>query len=129
MTIRPEQFEVHPSSGVPIYVQVMEQVQALIAGGHLKPGEMLPSVREMAAALDVNHMTISKAYSKLEADGALERRRGVGMVVIESAISGTAAARREELRPEMERAVVRGRQLGLTDAQIEAVLRKILSGK
>ena len=60
-------FAVHPSSGVPIYRQLMDQVQALVAGGKLVAGDTIPSVRQMAADLGVNMMTVSKAYAKLEA--------------------------------------------------------------
>ncbi len=126
MTIKPTQFEVQPSSGVPIYLQVIDQINAMIAGGHLDEGDMLPSVRQMATELGVNPMTISKAYSKLEADDVVERVRGKGMQVCKSAISGTLKDRQEELRSAMEQAIVRGRQLGLSDQQILSVVNKLL---
>jgi GntR family transcriptional regulator len=74
-------FSVHPSSGVPIYRQLIDQVEAMIAGGRLVPGDTLPSVRDMASELGINMMTVSKAWAKLEATGLLERSRGKGMVV------------------------------------------------
>ena len=64
-------FEIHPSSGVPIYRQLIDQVHALIAGGRLTEGDLLPSVRQVAAAAAVNPMTVSKAYSRLEAEGVV----------------------------------------------------------
>jgi GntR family transcriptional regulator len=84
MTIKPSQFEVHPSSGVPIYLQIIEQINAMIAGGNLGEGDMLPSVRQMATELGVNPMTISKAYSKLEAEEVVGRVRGKGAKVWKS---------------------------------------------
>ena len=126
MTISPAHFEVHPSSGVPIYLQIVEQVNALIAGGHHEPGEMLPSVRNMASELGVNHMTISKAYSQLEADGVVERVRGKGMLIKEISTTGSLKQRQNDLEPIVEQAIVRARQLGLTDSQILAVVKKIL---
>ena len=126
MSITPSSFEVHPSSGVPIYLQVIEQVHALLAGGHLAEGDMLPSVRQMAAQLGVNMMTISKAYSRLEADGTVERARGKGMVIREQSLPMNLTHRLKELRPHIEQMVVRGRQLGLNDAQIQTLVRKIL---
>lgn len=126
MTVHPQQFEVHPSSGVPIYVQVIDQVQAMIAGGILKHGDMLPSVRQMATELGVNPMTISKAYSKLEADEVVERVRGKGMQVRKMAAEGSQKERLNDLTPLMGQAIVRGRQLGLTDAQILALVRQLL---
>lgn len=126
MTIQPTQFEVHPSSGVPIYRQIIDQVVTMVVGARLAEGDMLPSVREMAAALGVNPMTISKAYARLEADGVVERVRGRGMMIRQPSAQGTKAQRLEELRPAIQAAVVRGRQLGLTDSQIVDLVRQIL---
>lgn len=126
MTIHPTQFEIHPSSGVPIYLQIIEQILACLMGKQLKEGDMLPSVRQMAAELGVNPMTISKAYAKLEADGVLERVRGKGMVIRQQPVSGTVQQRQAELFPFIQAAVVRGRQLGLTDPQILSVVEQAL---
>ena len=126
MTIKPAQFEVHPSSGVPIYLQIIEQINAMIAGGILGEGDMLPSVRQMATELGVNPMTISKAYSKLEAEEVVGRVRGKGMQVQKSTHSGNSKVRMQELKPMMEQAIVRGRQLGLSDEQIQSVVNKLL---
>ena len=74
-------FHIQPSAPEPIYRQIVEQVRRLVAGGHLPPGTVLPSVREVASAHAVNPMTVSKAYSQLESEGVLERLRGKGMAV------------------------------------------------
>lgn len=127
MSNLPLQFEIHPSSGVPIFRQIMDQVRAQVASGRLKPGELVPSVRQMAIDLAVNMMTVSKAYSRLEADGVLERDRGTGMRVRAVApVSATVTDRQQELRELVEHAVTRGLQLGLTDAQILAVVKTVL---
>ena len=126
VTITPRQFEVHPSSGVPIYLQIVEQVNALVAGGHQRPGEMLPSVRQMASELGVNHMTISKAYSRLEADGIVEHVRGKGMELRANSVNASLPDRQAELKPLVIQAVVRARQLGLNNQQILAVLKHVL---
>jgi GntR family transcriptional regulator len=68
-------------SGVPIFRQVIDQVRHQIMAGHIKEGDQLTSVRDLSAELKVNPMTISKAYSLLEAQGLVERRRGVGLFV------------------------------------------------
>jgi GntR family transcriptional regulator len=127
MSNPPVQFEVHPSSGVPIYRQIMDQVRALAASGRLKPGDLLPSVRQMGIDLAVNMMTVSKAYSRLEAEGILERDRGTGMrirAVTNGAIS--VPDRKQELRDIVDPVVTRGLQLGLTDDQILAVIKQAL---
>jgi GntR family transcriptional regulator len=120
-------FTVHTSSGLPIYRQIMDQVCALIAGGRLSPGELLPSVRQLAAELEVNMMTISKAYARLEADGVIERVRGTGMRVREANARGTLSDRRQELQPLVEQAVIRARQLQLSDEQILNVVQSVLN--
>ena len=129
MTLRPLDFAIHPSSGVPIYRQLIDQVNAAIAGGRLKPGEEVPSVRAIATALEVNAMTVSKAWSRLEADGVLLRRRGRGMKVAEPSAADRAASvadRKADAAPLVEQAVVRARQLGLTDKQFLSLVRSFL---
>lgn len=126
MTTPPLNFQIHPSSGVPIYRQIMDQVRALIASGRLKPGELLPSVRQMAVDLEVNMMTVSKAYSRLEVEGVLERDRGTGMRVRAQTTASPVSDRQLELRELAEHVVTRGLQLGLTDEQILAVVRTLL---
>jgi GntR family transcriptional regulator len=120
------QFQIHPSSGVPIYRQLIEQIRALVVGGQLPSGEMLPSVRQLAADLEINMMTASKAYARLEAEGVIERVRGMGMRVRGAKCGGSLAERREQLRPLADPLVTRGRQLGLTDDQILAVVTSVL---
>ena len=73
--------EIDHHSGVPIYRQIIEQIRRQIMAGQLIEGEQLMSVRELAWQLRVNPMTISKAYSILEAEGLTERRRGIGLFV------------------------------------------------
>ena len=73
-----------PGAAEPIYAQIAAQLRRLIAGGRLSPGEELPSVRDVAGYHAINPMTVSRAYSQLESEGLLERRRGKGMVVAES---------------------------------------------
>ena len=128
MPLSPSDFSVHPSSGVPIYRQLIDQVNAAVAGGRLLPGEELPSVRALALALEVNLMTVSKAWSRLEADGVLVRVRGRGMRVADAPAGGRApvAERRADARPLVEQAVVRARQLGLTDKQFLALAASVL---
>ncbi len=127
----PPAFRVSPSSSVPIHRQLMDQVVAAIAAGRLKPGELVPSVRELARSLEVNPTTISKAFVRLEEDGLLERRPGIGMAVAVGVRAAQASAplaeRRAEVRPLVVEAVLRARQVGLTDKQIQALLDTALS--
>lgn len=119
-------FVVHASSGVPIYRQLVDQVEALVAGGGLRPGDVVPSVRQVAATLGINPMTVSKAWSRLEADGVLTRDRGRGMVVALRRTAVSLADRREEVQPLVDRAVTHALHLGLTPVQLVALVRKSL---
>ena len=119
-------FVVHASSGVPIYRQLVDQVETLVAGGRLEPGDLVPSVRQVAAALGINPMTVSKAWSRLEADGVLIRDRGRGMVVAARRAAVSLAYRREEVQPLVDRVVTHALHLGLTPTQLVALVRKSL---
>lgn len=116
---------IHPSSGVPIYRQIMDQLKALIASRKLAAGELVPSIRQLAAELEVNMMTVSKAYARLEAEGVLERVRGTGMRVRAQEPAGSVADRKDELRPLIEPMITRAQQLGLTEDQVLAAVRGV----
>jgi GntR family transcriptional regulator len=73
--------DVNPRSGVPIYVQIVEQVKHALEVGSLQPGEQLPTVRQLASELTIAPNTIVKAYSELQRMGLIESRPGVGTVV------------------------------------------------
>jgi len=106
--------QINPTSPEPIYRQIAEQVRRFVAAGQLRIGEGLPSVREMAEHHAVNPMTVSRAYSQLEAEGVLERRRGVGMVVAEARGAGlTAEERLRLLEPRLRDVIREAGDLGL----------------
>jgi GntR family transcriptional regulator len=122
-----ELFTVATGSAEPIYRQLIELVRRRIAAGQLKAGDELPSVRELAQALVVNPMTVSKAYGLLEAEGLLERRRGLSMVVAQRHRGAQHSADRAELlRPTLERAAAEARQLQLTASQALSLFKTIL---
>lgn len=116
-------FVLKPQSGIPIYRQIVEQVTRLIASGRLKPGEPLPSVRELALEHAVNPMTISKAYALLEADGWLERHRGKPMTV--AAVKrrpASAQQRLAALEAPAEQLVLAARQLDISKIELLRLL-------
>ncbi len=121
-------FHIQTGATEPIYRQLMDQLQRRVAGGQLVAGDELPSVRELAQHLAVNPMTVSKAYSLLEAEGWLERRRGLGMVVAPQHRRALPAADRGELlRPSLQRVAAEARQLGLEPARALALFQEILN--
>ena len=129
MSARGARFDIRPSSGVPIYQQIVDQAYALVAGGRLAPGDLLPSVREVAHHADVNPMTVSRAYSQLEAEGLVERVRGRGMRVRSAGDDGASLAdRKRQLAEQLEPVLHRAQQLGLTRAQVRQVVERLLKG-
>ena len=120
-------FQIQPGLGTPIYRQVIEQVERLIASGALRPGDTLPSIRDMARAFEVNQMTISKAYSLLEAQGVLRRNRGKRMeVTAEHGAEHGREHRLELIRPALLEVVAQARQLALTSTDLIDELRTVL---
>jgi GntR family transcriptional regulator len=115
-------FHVAPSSGVPIYRQIFDQVRAQIATGRLTDGDFLPSVRQVAGELAVNPMTVSKAYSLLERDGVVELVRGHGMRVVGRTLRQRQSADRDEVVRLVRRLVKRGRAAGLSPEDICALV-------
>jgi GntR family transcriptional regulator len=73
----------NPSSGVPIYLQLMEQIKHAIETGALRVGEQLPGIRRLAEELVINPNTIAKVYRELEHEGVIELRQGAGAFVAE----------------------------------------------
>jgi GntR family transcriptional regulator len=118
-------FDISPSAPTPIYRQIVEQVQRMIAGGQLRPGDGLPSVREVAMLHAITPMTVSKAYSLLENDGVLTRLRGVGMVIAQSA-PAAEVDKLDLLRPALAAAAQIVRQLELSDEQAHALFQSCL---
>jgi GntR family transcriptional regulator len=116
-------FILNPQSGIPIYRQLTEQVRRLVTSGALKPGDALPSVRDVAREHAVNPMTISKAYSLLEAEGLLDHNRGKPMTVSAQARRPSAlAGRLGQIQTQVAQLALAARQLQLTKKQVVDLL-------
>jgi GntR family transcriptional regulator len=114
---------IQPAAPQPIYRQIAEQIRRLVAGGQLAVGDTLPSVREVAAAHAINPMTVSKAYSQLEAEGVLQRQRGKGMAVAaQAAGSDTPAQRWTLIEPSLDAVARQARELELSPDEVIARL-------
>jgi GntR family transcriptional regulator len=115
----------------PMYLQIMEQIRSRIASGDWPPGKELPSIRALAAALNVSVITIKRAYFDLESEGVIVTRHGKGSVVAE--VDGLAAELLEaQLADHLSRATEIGRLLGLAEAELTARLlraQRNLDGK
>jgi DNA-binding transcriptional regulator YhcF (GntR family) len=121
-------FRPNPSSGVPIYLQLMEQVKHGIETGALRPGEQLPGIRPLAEELVINPNTVAKAYRELEHEGVIELRQGAGAFV-----SGHAGAKKLTDNIRAGQAVVADaieklRARGVTDEEIRRLFEAELAG-
>ncbi len=117
-------FQISTGSTEPIYRQLVEQLRRRIASGQLKAGEPIPSVRELAEALAINPMTISKAFSLLETEGLLERRPGKPMVVAQQHRRALSKSERIALlQPTLARAAAEARELELSEETVIQLLR------
>jgi len=113
-------------NGVPAYRQIVDQVRLQIASGALKPDDELPSTRALSAELSLNPMTISKAYSLLEHDGVLERRRGQTLVVRARHADDVEAHKLDQLRRSLTGPAVIAHQLGISPTQATKLFREAL---
>jgi GntR family transcriptional regulator len=119
-----------PSSGIPIYKQVIDQVKRMIASGTLQPGDELPSVRNVASRFQVNPMTISKAYSLLEATGYLERQRGKGMIVSNERGGEEEMGKRISiLEPAINELITQAKQLAIPKDKLKTIIEKYIEEK
>jgi len=122
-------FRPNPSLGVPIYLQLMEQVKHAIETGALRPGEQLPGIRPLAEELVINPNTVAKAYRELEHEGVIELRHGAGAFVSGQSAKGKKAT--DALRtaqPIIAAAVERLRQRGLSDEEMRRLFEAELAG-
>ena len=119
-------FSLNVASGIPIYRQLIDQIKQAIRMKLLLAGEQLPSVRLIASSLQINPMTISKAFSQLEIEGVLIRKRGVGMLVAETAEGTVISAKIEQPLQEF---IQNSRLAGLSDDEIFTLLQQYLSLK
>ncbi|MBU4316351.1 MAG: GntR family transcriptional regulator [Proteobacteria bacterium] len=109
-------------SGVPIYRQIMDQIREQIMTGLLKEGEQLMTVRELAGELNVNPMTVSKAYSAMETEGVLKRRRGIGLFVAEMKTQKKLETMETVLQPLLSRVVTTAIQIGVSKKKTQQML-------
>ncbi|HEY4689816.1 MAG TPA: GntR family transcriptional regulator [Anaerolineae bacterium] len=108
-------------SGVPIYTQIVERVKHMIATGELKPGDQLPTVRQLAQDLRVNFNTIARAYALLDAAGIISTQQGRGTFVRERPDErAITRMRAEKLNAMIEHVVIEASSLGYRPAEIRA---------
>ena len=104
---------INPSDAIPIYHQIVRQVKHAVASGRLKPGDRMPSQRDLAGKLIISHLTVKKAYDLLEAEGVITTRRGRGTFVADAPDSDLRAEGLEQLRTRVRELADVARLLGV----------------
>jgi GntR family transcriptional regulator len=118
----------NPQSGLPVYRQMIRQLKERIASGQLSPETQLPSVRDLSAELHINPLTVAKAYQFLERDGFVETRRGHGTFVIP--LKKLSATDQQKLiRPAVDQVVSEAAHLGLSETQLQQLIRQAYAHK
>ena len=117
---------VNGNSYDPVFQQIVDQVKAAVARGACQAGEMIPSVRQMAAQALVNPNTVAKAYRELERDGVITTRRGLGVSVAPDAPARCRRDRLSALRDKVAETVTEARRAGIPEDALRAVFEKAL---
>jgi GntR family transcriptional regulator len=117
-------FRLNSSSGVPVYLQLMDQVKHAVETGALRPGDQLPTLRRLAEELVVNPNTIVRAYRELQHEGVIELRHGSGAYISGTSIGATRVTKRE--RSLVESAVERLVGAGLSEEEIRRLFEHAL---
>jgi GntR family transcriptional regulator len=115
-------FQLDHASGVATYMQLAQQVRDALRLGLLRPGDQLPTAREVVAELAINPNTVLKAYRELEREGLVGARPGLGTFVTRTLASGDPAAQ-IRLRRDIDRWLASARRAGLAEEAVEALYR------
>src|SRR5487761_174876 len=118
-------FQLNQASGIPAYLQIVQQVEQALRMGTLRPGDQLPTVKQVVAEVTVNPNTVTKAYKELEHAGLAEGRQGVGTFVLRRP-QGPPPEEQTRLARGLQRWVETARAAGLDGQAMEAMLRSIL---
>jgi GntR family transcriptional regulator len=119
-------FHLDAGSGVSFYVQLMQQVRQALLFGVLKPGDQLPTVKEVVAQVAVNPNTVLRAYRDLEQEGLVVSRPGLGTFVAKNVAPAVATASYRALRKELERWLRKAHEAHLDDQTIAALFAHVL---
>jgi GntR family transcriptional regulator len=117
-------FSLDPHSGVPVYRQIIDQVQAGLASGTLARGDQLPTVRQVAVDLEINPNTVLRAYRELEIRGVLDTQQGTGTFVSERPVAEDESERARKLEQFVGDVTARAGVAGFTLTEVVEALQK-----
>jgi GntR family transcriptional regulator len=119
------EFRLNTRSGIPAYLQIVQQVRQALRLGLLVPGDQLPTVREVVSNIAINPNTVFKAYQKLEVEGLVESRPGLGTFIIHT-LADDSLTYHDSLRLKLAEWIRESRTAGLGDESIEALFSSVL---
>jgi GntR family transcriptional regulator len=118
-------FRLDLKSGVPVYRQIIDQVHAARASGTIRPGDQLPTVRQLAVDLSINPNTVMRAYRELELTGALTTHQGTGTFITNTKVEQSVAERDRQLDQLVSEFVSRAGRDGFTVGELRSRLKEI----
>lgn len=121
--------QIDPRSPIPLYDQIATRIRVAVAAGELQPGEVLPSVRQLAKRLRINPATVVQAYRELEKEGFVEIRQGAGTFIREVEAKERLKARSEQALRLVRSMLKEAARLGLERDELAAVFEKELGGE
>jgi GntR family transcriptional regulator len=119
-------FKIDPTGGVPIYLQIVDQIRKSVAGGRLKPEEPLPSVRQLALEMTVNPNTVARAYLELEHQGVIYKRQGQGTYVCAGAFEASRRERHKIVTELFEQAIVEAVNFSMSPSEISGIYSQLM---
>ncbi len=126
--MKPQDYSLDFRSSVPLYVQLVEQVLQYLSTGGLRPGDQLPTVRQMAAELRVNFNTVARAYRMLDEAGLISTQQGRGTFIVDQPVADkTAVLKRDALEVQLEHFLVLLEHQGYSPAEVELSWQKMLA--
>jgi GntR family transcriptional regulator len=120
----PFRFLLNQHSGVPVYRQLMDQVRGALAAAKLKPGDQLPTIRQVAVDLAINPNTVTRAYREMEIRGLLETQQGTGTFIADQQPDTDSRTRTKQLEQLVTEMVARAGASGLTTNELIEALKK-----
>jgi GntR family transcriptional regulator len=117
-------FQLDAHSGVPVYRQLMDQVQGALSAGRLKAGDQLPTIRQVAVDLAINPNTVTRAYREMEIRGLLETQQGTGTFIAEQPIATDSRARHRQMQQFAAEVIARAGANGFSLAELIDALKE-----
>lgn len=119
--------EINFNDHIPIYIQINDQIKHMVASGQLKPGDQLPTVRQLAADLRINFNTVARAYRMLDEEGIISTQHGRGTYILEPSTKEEAQAIREDdLKALTRHYLTQAERLGFDPEKVAAIFEEKL---